>query len=71
MIEGTTLRIAQGDFQPLPVLDTRDETQRVVEAFNRMVEELEKRQDQLVQAKKMSSLGVPDRRASPTSSTTP
>lgn len=58
VIESTTLRIAQGDFKPLPVLDTRDETQRVVEAFNRMVAELEKRQDQLVQGKKMSSLGV-------------
>jgi two-component system NtrC family sensor kinase len=58
VIEGTTRRIAQGDFKPLPVLVTRDETQRVVEAFNRMVAELEKRQDQLVQAKKMSSLGV-------------
>ncbi|MBI4644753.1 MAG: HAMP domain-containing histidine kinase [Deltaproteobacteria bacterium] len=58
VIEDTTLRIAQGNFRPLPVLDTRDETQRVVEAFNRMVAELEKRQDQLVQAKKMSSLGV-------------
>ena len=57
-IEDTTLRIAQGNFRPLPVLDTRDETQQVVEAFNRMVGELEKRQDQLVQAKKMSSLGV-------------
>jgi len=58
VIEGTTERIARGNFQPLPVLDTRDETQRVVEAFNRMVAELEKRQDQLVQGKKMSSLGV-------------
>jgi signal transduction histidine kinase len=58
VIENTTRRIAQGDFKPLPVLDTRDETQRVVEAFNRMVQELEKRQDQLVQGKKMSSLGV-------------
>ncbi len=58
VIEGTTLRIAQGDFRPLPVLDTRDETQNVVEAFNRMVAELAKRQDQLVQSKKMSSLGI-------------
>jgi two-component system NtrC family sensor kinase len=58
VIESTTRRIAQGDFKPLPVLKTRDETQRVVEAFNRMVAELEKRQDQLVQGKKMSSLGV-------------
>ena len=58
VIENTTGRIARGDFKPLPVLDTRDETQRVVEAFNRMVAELEKRQDQLVQSKKMSSIGV-------------
>jgi two-component system NtrC family sensor kinase len=58
VIENTTQRIAAGDFTPLPVLDTRDETQRVVEAFNRMVAELENRQDQLVQGKKMSSLGV-------------
>jgi signal transduction histidine kinase len=58
VIEGTTTRIAQGDFRPLPVLKTRDETQQVVEAFNRMVKELEKRQDQLVQSKKMSSLGI-------------
>jgi two-component system NtrC family sensor kinase len=58
VIEGTTTRIAQGDFRPLPVLETRDETQRVVEAFNRMVAELEKRQNQLVQSKKMSSLGI-------------
>lgn len=58
VIESTTMRIADGNFRPLPVLDTRDETQRVVEGFNRMVAELEKRQDQLLQAKKMSSLGV-------------
>ncbi len=58
VIEKTTLRIAQGDFRPIPVLNSRDETQRVVEAFNRMVTELEKRQDQLLQAKKLSSLGT-------------
>jgi two-component system NtrC family sensor kinase len=58
VIEQTTLRIAKGNFRPLPVLETRDETQQVVEAFNRMVAELEKRQDQLVQSKKMSSLGI-------------
>ncbi|HBD06774.1 MAG TPA: histidine kinase, partial [Syntrophobacteraceae bacterium] len=58
VIEKTTLRIAQGDFSPVPVRDTRDETQRVVEAFNRMIAELQKRQDQLVQAKKLSSLGI-------------
>ncbi len=58
VIEGTTERIARGDFRPLPVLNTRDETQNVVEAFNRMVGELARRQDQLVQSKKMSSLGI-------------
>ncbi|MBF0495801.1 MAG: HAMP domain-containing protein, partial [Deltaproteobacteria bacterium] len=58
VIEKTTLKIAQGHFAPLPVVDTRDETQRVVEAFNRMVAELEKRQDQLLQAKKLSSIGI-------------
>ncbi|SMC27368.1 Signal transduction histidine kinase [Desulfacinum hydrothermale DSM 13146] len=58
VIERNMLRIAQGDFAPLPVMDTRDETQQVVKAFNRMVTELERRQDQLVQAKKLSSLGV-------------
>ena len=58
VIEATTLRIAQGDFRPLPVLETRDETQRVVEAFNRMVAELARRQSQLLESKKMSSLGI-------------
>jgi signal transduction histidine kinase len=58
VIEKTTQRIAEGDFQPLPVIETRDETQAVVEAFNKMITELEKRQDQLVQAQKLSSLGV-------------
>jgi two-component system, NtrC family, sensor kinase len=58
VIEKTTRRIARGKFIPIPVLDTRDETQRVIEAFNMMVAELGKRQDQLVQGKKMSSLGV-------------
>ncbi len=58
IIEKTTQRIARGDFTPLPVLSTKDETQSVVEAFNKMVRELEKRQDQLVQAQKLSSLGI-------------
>lgn len=58
IIEKTTQRIAQGDFKPLPVVQTRDETQSVVEAFNKMISELEKRQDQLVQAQKLSSLGI-------------
>lgn len=57
-IEKTTQRIAKGDFKPLPVRQTKDETQSVVEAFNKMIAELEKRQEQLVQVKKLSSLGI-------------
>ncbi|MHC1727115.1 MAG: histidine kinase dimerization/phospho-acceptor domain-containing protein [Syntrophobacteraceae bacterium] len=58
VIEATTLQIAQGDFRTIPVRNTRDETQRVVEGFNRMISELEKRQEQLLQAKKLCSLGT-------------
>jgi two-component system NtrC family sensor kinase len=58
VIERTTQRIARGDFKLLPVVQTRDETQSVVEAFNKMITELEKRQDQLLQAQKLSSLGI-------------
>jgi signal transduction histidine kinase len=58
VIERTTNRIAQGDFTLLPVIQTKDETQSVVEAFNKMIIELEKRQEQLVQAQKLSSLGI-------------
>lgn len=57
-IEKTTLRIAQGDFSPVPVDRPRDETQSVMVAFNRMISELEKRQEQLVQVKKLSSIGI-------------
>ncbi len=58
IIEKTTVRIAQGDFKPLPVIKSYDETQRVMEAFNRMLGELERRQEQLVQAKKLTSIGI-------------
>lgn len=58
VIEKTTRRIARGDYQPLPVLRTRDETESVVEAFNKMIAELETRQNLLLQAQKLSSLGI-------------
>jgi len=40
------------------VVNTRDEMQQAIEAFNRMVSELEHKQDQLVQSKKLSSIGT-------------
>lgn len=58
IIELTTMQIARGNFQPLVVRNANDEIRQVQEAFNRMVRELEKRQDQLVQAQKLSSIGT-------------
>lgn len=57
-IEEATSRIAKGDFVPMEVKNTNDEIQRVMEALNHMVAELEKRRDQLVQAQKLSSIGT-------------
>ncbi|MGC8490975.1 MAG: ATP-binding protein [Syntrophobacteraceae bacterium] len=57
-IERITHRIAGGDLSPIAVKGTHDETQRVVEGFNKMISELEKRQEQLLQAKKLASLGT-------------
>ncbi len=58
LIERVTYRIARGDFQPEPVDQFLHETRQVIEAFNRMIQELEKRQEQLVQARKLASLGT-------------
>lgn len=58
IVEKTTQRIAKGEFESLPVPATKDETQSVIEAFNEMVSELKKRQAQLLEAQKLSSLGV-------------
>ena len=58
VIELTTAQIARGDFTPLRVGSGNDEIRQVLEGFNRMVSELEKRQDQLVQAQKLSSIGT-------------
>jgi signal transduction histidine kinase len=58
VIKKATKDIAQGRFKKLEVTATRDEMQQVMEAFNTMVQELEHRQDQLVQSKKLSSIGT-------------
>jgi len=57
-ITRATAEIGQGRFRTLDVPRSNDETRRVLEAFNRMTCELERRQDQLIQEKKLSSLGV-------------
>jgi len=58
IIKKATEDIALGKFNKIDVINTRDEMQQVMEAFNTMVFELERRQDQLVQSKKLSSIGT-------------
>lgn len=57
-IEQATHEIAKGCFTSLVPSGSDDEVARVVDAFNHMIAELQKRQDQLVREKKLSSLGV-------------
>ncbi|MFH2129619.1 MAG: HAMP domain-containing sensor histidine kinase, partial [bacterium] len=57
-IEQATKRIADGRFEPIEVGNTRDEIQKILLAFNKMAAELERRQDQLVQAQKLSAIGT-------------
>jgi signal transduction histidine kinase len=58
IIEHSARQIVQGNFEALPMPDTSDETRGVVEAFNHMIVELDRRQSQLLQEKKLASLGV-------------
>ncbi len=58
IIKKATEDIAQGRFDTIEVLDTKDEMQQVMEAYNTMVQELQRRQDQLVQSQKLSSIGT-------------
>lgn len=51
--------VAQGAFQRItPYGDSQNEIHHLVSAINRMMEELEKRQEQLIQSRKMSSIGT-------------
>jgi signal transduction histidine kinase len=58
IVKNATEDIALGRFKSIEVINTKDEIQQVMEAFNTMVRELERRQDQLVQSKKLSSIGT-------------
>jgi two-component system, NtrC family, sensor kinase len=58
-LERATEKIGRGDFGPIPH-STRIESEvdRLVIAFNRMVEELEARQEQIIHSRKIASLGT-------------
>jgi len=58
VMELTTTRIAGGNFQKVEVRKANDEIRHVQEAFNCMVDELKKRQYQLIQTQKLSSIGL-------------
>ena len=57
-VENAASDIANGTFSTLPVDEKKGEVRSVLRAFNTMVKELETRQEQLFQAKKLSSIGT-------------
>ena len=56
-IENAITRIARGDFNNIPEIKTGDEFESLVTSLNNMIDELNKRSKQLVQAQKLASLG--------------
>ena len=58
MIEVAATTIAKNRFTPLPLPEKKDELHSVLRAFNKMVKEIEEQQEQLFQAKKLSSIGT-------------
>jgi two-component system NtrC family sensor kinase len=57
-IEKLTRSIAEGNFNKIEGFQSRDELGAVITAINSMSEELSHREEQLIQAKKLASLGV-------------
>ncbi len=55
--QGTKI-LAAGEFTQLPVSDHPDEITQLVTNFNQMVEALEQKQEELIQSKKMASIGT-------------
>lgn len=59
LMRQTTGKIAAGDFSPISYEDHgEDEISQLLAAFNRMAGELESRQDQLVQSRKIAAIGT-------------
>ena len=57
-VENAAIDIANGTFSRVPVDDKKGEVRSVLRAFNKMVTDLEEKQEQLFQAKKLSSIGT-------------
>ena len=59
VVEEATKKVASEEFVPVPIQPHRhDEISRLIGAFNKMVQELKKREDQLLQSRKMASIGT-------------
>lgn len=56
-IERAIQKIAVGDFKNIPKIATGDEFESLVTSLNNMIKELDKRSEELVQARKLASLG--------------
>jgi two-component system NtrC family sensor kinase len=59
MVEEATEKVAKESFTPIIYdKEKRDEITRLIASFNKMVEELGSRQEQLVQSRKLASIGT-------------
>lgn len=58
ILEDAIHKIRLGDYQHVPQIKTGDEFESLVESINKMIEELEKRNQKLIQTEKMASLGT-------------
>jgi two-component system, NtrC family, sensor kinase len=58
LLERSTENIARGQFMPIENLPQERELREIFDSFNRMAEQLKVREEQLVQSKKLASLGT-------------
>lgn len=59
MVEKATEKVARDSFTPIIYdKEKEDEITRLIASFNKMVDELESRQEQLVQSRKLASIGT-------------
>ncbi len=57
-IEDAIQKIAVGDYANIPEISTGDEFEALVVSLNKMIQELNRRSEQLLQSKKLASLGT-------------
>lgn len=59
LVENATEKVAKNSFTPISYdKDKQDEITRLIASFNKMVAELDSRQEQLVQSRKLASIGT-------------